>query len=89
MNFFTVAERKMKSRGGLMMDVLDMEKLLAAPADLVIASESPDQPEVRAFFAASEAYASALYPAESNHFVDVGALMQPNVVFLVARGAGE
>jgi putative acetyltransferase len=27
----------------------------------------------------------ALYPAESNHFVDADALVRPNVVFLVAR----
>lgn len=62
---------------------------MAPDAGVTIARETPDQPEVRAFFAASEAYASALYPAESNHFVDVGVLVQPDVVFLVARRGGR
>lgn len=69
--------------------VCDVQKCLIMPADLSIARETADQPEVHAFLAASEAYASALYPAESNHFVDVATLMQPNVVFLVVRGAGR
>lgn len=86
--FAVIAERRMTSRGGLIIDVLDMQKLLIAPADLTIARESPDQPAVRAFFAASEAYMGALYPAESNHFVAASALVKPNVVFLVARSAG-
>ena len=55
---------------------------------LTITSESPDQPDVRAFFAASEAYMGALYPAESNHFVDAAALAAPHVGFLVARREG-
>ncbi len=53
-----------------------------------IARETPDQPEVRAFFAASEAYMGALYPAESNHFADASRLMAPHVAFLVARRDG-
>lgn len=87
--FAVVASRTMASRGGLPMEALDMQKLLIAPSDVLITRESPDQPDVHAFLAASEAYASALYPAESNHFVDVATLVQPNVVFLVARGAGR
>lgn len=35
--------------------------------------------------AASEAYAVALYPMESNHFLDLAALRQPDVAFYVAR----
>jgi putative acetyltransferase len=54
-----------------------------------IAPETPDQPEVRAFFAASEAYMGALNPAESNHFVEASALVAPHVVFLVARREGR
>ena len=50
--------------------------------------ETPDQPEVAQFFAASEAYMGALYPAESNHFVDAAALKADNVTFLVARREG-
>ena len=53
--------------------------------DIVIACENPDQPEVHAFLAASDAYLSALYPAESNHFVDITALQQASVQFFVAR----
>jgi putative acetyltransferase len=56
---------------------------------LLIAPETPDQPEVRAFFAASEAYMGALYPAESNHFVDASQLVAPHVAFLVARRGGR
>lgn len=52
---------------------------------IMIERETPDQPEVRGFFAASEAYMAELYPAESNHFIDVAALLRPDVVFLVAR----
>jgi putative acetyltransferase len=36
-----------------------------------------------------DAYASSLYPAESNHFLDLEGLCAPNVRFLVARLDGE
>jgi putative acetyltransferase len=52
-----------------------------------IDQESPDQPDVVAMLAALDAYFAALYPAESNHLLDVRALMQPEVTFLVARDA--
>ena len=58
-------------------------------AKLAIAPETPDQPGVAALLAASDAYHEALYPAESNHLVDVSTLMAPNVTFLVARHAGS
>ncbi len=51
--------------------------------------ESPDQPEVHALLRASDAYMASLYPAESNHMVDVTTLMKPNVTFLVARSEGR
>ncbi len=35
--------------------------------------------------AAGEAYAAALYPVESNHFLDVAALRRTDVAFYVAR----
>jgi putative acetyltransferase len=57
--------------------------------NILIAPETPDQPEVRRFFAASEAYMGALYPAESNHFVAESELVAPHVVFLVARCDGR
>lgn len=51
--------------------------------------ETPDQPEVHALLAASDAYMANLYPPESNHLLDVGALMRPEVQFLVARLEGR
>lgn len=46
---------------------------------------SPLLPEVRELIRASDAVAQALYPAESNHLVDVASLAQPHVIFGVAR----
>jgi putative acetyltransferase len=53
--------------------------------EVTIAQETPNQSDVLAFLAASDAYAASLYPAESNHLVDVAALLTPDVRFLVAR----
>lgn len=58
-------------------------------ADVTIHAETPDQPEIAAFFAQSEAYMSALYPAESNHFAPLSVLLGPDVLFLVARRRGD
>jgi putative acetyltransferase len=52
---------------------------------LIINTETPDQPEVRDMLARLDAYCAALYPAESNHLMDVASLMQGDVLFLVAR----
>jgi putative acetyltransferase len=52
---------------------------------LIINTESPDQPEVRDMLARLDAYCAALYPAESNHLMDIASLMQGDVLFLVAR----
>ena len=51
--------------------------------------EDPDQPEIHALLAASDAYMAALYPAESNHLLDIGSLRRPEVRFLVARLDGR
>jgi len=51
-----------------------------------IKQESPDQGDVIALLNALDAYCGALYPAESNHLMDIASLMGPEVVFLVARG---
>lgn len=56
---------------------------------IAIGSASPDQPEVRALLRQSDAYMASLYPAESNHMVDVAALALPNVRFLVGRRGGR
>ena len=54
-----------------------------------IRDESPLTPAVAELFALSDAFAAALYPAESNHMVDPGLLAQPHVVFCVARQHGR
>jgi putative acetyltransferase len=54
-----------------------------------IAVEDAAQPEVAPLLQASDAYMASLYPAESNHMLDVASLRQPQVAFLVARVGGE
>jgi putative acetyltransferase len=50
-----------------------------------IAAESPLQEDVQPLISAAHAYANALYPPTSNHYLDVRALAGSDVVFLVAR----
>lgn len=52
---------------------------------LSISLESPDQPEVAALIAELDAYQSPLYPAESNHGINLAALSSKNVLFAVGR----
>lgn len=54
----------------------------------VIRIENPDQPEIHALLSASDAYHAALYPAESNHLVDIASLQGAETTFLVARVDG-
>jgi putative acetyltransferase len=54
-----------------------------------IAREDPDQPEIRVLLSASDAYMAKLYPAESNHLLDVECLKSTQVTFLVARLDGQ
>jgi putative acetyltransferase len=54
-----------------------------------IAAENPDQPDVAALLDASDAYMASLYPAESNHMLDIASLQRPGVLFLVARLDGR
>lgn len=54
-----------------------------------LAIESPDQHEIHALLKASDAYMAALYPAESNHLLDVRELCRPGVTFIVARVGGR
>jgi putative acetyltransferase len=57
---------------------------------MIIAQEHPNQPDIVALLAQLDAYFAALYPAESNHLLDIDSLAQPEVVFLAARdGAGR
>lgn len=55
---------------------------------LTIRPEPPDQPEVLAMIAAIDALMASLYPAESNHLLDIAALRDPAVTFLVVRDGG-
>lgn len=52
---------------------------------MIINTETPDQPEVRAMLEQLDAYCAALYPAESNHLMDIASLLAGDVLFLVAR----
>jgi putative acetyltransferase len=56
---------------------------------LTIRQESPSQPDVIALIAALDALMASLYPAESNHLLDLAALSDPAVTFLVVRDEDE
>ncbi len=49
--------------------------------------ESPDQPEVVRLIDQLDAYQLSLYPPESVYALDMNSLLQPNVLFAVARNA--
>ena len=57
--------------------------------DIVIAIETPDQPEVLRFLAASDAFHAERYPVESNHTLPIAELLKDDVTFLVARRNGR
>ena len=54
-------------------------------AALTIRPEPPDQPDVLRLIEALDAQMTALYPPESNHLLDIAALSDPAVTFLVVR----
>jgi len=56
---------------------------------LSIRQEPPDQPDVVPMIEALDALMTSLYPAESNHFLDIAALSEPSVTFLVVRAGDE
>jgi putative acetyltransferase len=55
----------------------------------VIAIESPRLPEAAALVAALDRYLGTLYPAESNHLLDLDSLASPDVRFFLARIEGR
>lgn len=57
-------------------------------SSITLEIESPRQADVERLLEALDAYQSALYPAESNHFLDLEALAAPDVRFFVARRSG-
>jgi putative acetyltransferase len=56
---------------------------------IVVALDDPDQPEILALLAESDAWYAAMYPAESNHLIDISTLKRPNVAFFSARRDGR
>ncbi|NNG25404.1 GNAT family N-acetyltransferase [Telluria aromaticivorans] len=52
---------------------------------MIINAETPDQLDVRAMLDKLDAYCASLYPAESNHLMDIASLLAGDVLFLVAR----
>lgn len=56
---------------------------------VTIAIETPNQPEVLGLIEASDVYMNALYPPEGNFAVDLEALCQPEITFVVARLDGK
>ena len=52
-----------------------------------IKRETPKQPDVIDMLAQLDAYCAALYPAESNHLMNIDALCAEHIVFMVARDA--
>jgi putative acetyltransferase len=56
---------------------------------VAISIELPNQPEVAALIALSDEYMASLYPPEGNFAVDLDALSQPDISFLVARLHGK
>lgn len=63
-------------------------RCVTAPADLVVAPESPDRPDVVALLEEHLADMYATSPPESVHALDLSALLDPAVTFLTARDAG-
>ncbi|HEX4573445.1 MAG TPA: GNAT family N-acetyltransferase [Dongiaceae bacterium] len=56
---------------------------------IVIEPTDPRHSEVRVLVAELDAYMHRLYPAESNHLVDVEILARPDVKFFLGRVDGE
>lgn len=56
---------------------------------VTIARESVRQEGAISLLQQSDAYMATLYPAESNHLLDVASLEKPEVSFFVARKDGE
>lgn len=56
---------------------------------LVIGAERADCPEAVALVAELDATLEPLYPPESQHGLDINALLAPHITFLVARQDGQ
>jgi putative acetyltransferase len=56
--------------------------------DLSFTFGDPKRDDIIALLAASDAYMAELYPAESNHLLDVDTLRQPDIRFLIVERGG-
>lgn len=56
---------------------------------VVIERADPREPSVRALIDELDAYQLSLYPAESNHLLDIETLVQPQMLFYSASVDGE
>ena len=56
---------------------------------VVVAQETPRQADIVTLVAELDAYLGGLYPAESNHLLDIETLAAPDVRFFVAREDGR
>ena len=56
---------------------------------VTVAPEPPRQAEILRLVEELDEYLGALYPAESNHLLDIETLAQPDIRFFVARREGE
>ena len=56
--------------------------------NVTIACETPLQDEVVRLIEELDRYLGDLYPAESNHLLDLQSLAKPDIRFLVARRSG-
>jgi putative acetyltransferase len=54
-----------------------------------IAAEDPDGADVVALLRLADDWYATLYPAESNHLLDIAALRQPGTTFFAARESGR
>lgn len=61
---------------------------IEGPTDVHIGMESPRSAEARKLIDDLDSYQTALYPAESNHLLEIDSLCADDVRFLVARRAG-
>ncbi len=57
--------------------------------DITIGEESPRQEDVARLIHQLDAYQESLYPADSNHLLDIEALAATEIRFFVARRGGE
>ena len=55
------------------------------PATPIVERADPRLPAITALVADLDVYMTALYPAESNHLLDIEALAAPDIRFFAAR----